>query len=53
MDLNKTDRSILEIEKEYLQSLTSREVMTDDYLSHDRKIPSYTFAFNNRLNIAI
>lgn len=52
MDLNKTDRSVLEIEKEYLQSLTSREVMTDDYLSHDRKIPSYTFAFNNRLNIA-
>lgn len=52
MDLGKTDRSVLEIGKDYLQSLTSREVMTDDYLTHDRKIPSYTFAFNNRLNIA-
>lgn len=52
MDLSKTDRSVLEIGKDYLQSLTSREVMTDDYLTHDRKIPSYTFAFNNRLNIA-
>lgn len=52
IDFENTNRSTLEIDKEYLQSLTSREVMTDDYLSHDRKIPSYAFAFNNRLNIA-
>lgn len=52
IDFSKLERSVLEIGKEYLQSLTSREVMTDDYLTHDKKIPSYTFAFNNRLNIA-
>lgn len=51
-DFTSNQRKVIEIDKEYLQSLTSREVMTDDYLSHDRKIPSYTFAFNNRLNIA-
>lgn len=45
-------RTEIEIPKTYLQSLTSREVMTDDYLTHDKKMPSYTFAFNNRLSIA-
>ena len=47
-----TNRTIIEVGEEYLQSLSSREVMTDDYLSNDHKIPSYTFAFNNRLNLA-
>ena len=52
MDLSKTNRSIIEINKEYLQSLTSREVMTDDYLTHDKKMPSYTYAFNSKLSLA-
>ena len=52
MDLSKTNRSIIEINKEYLQSLTSREVMTDDFLTHDKKMPSYTYAFNSKLSLA-
>lgn len=52
MDLSAQTRTEIEIPNTYLQSLTSREVMTDDYLSHDKKIPSYTFPYNNRLNIA-
>ena len=46
------DRTEIIIEDDYLQSLTSREVMTDDYLSHDRLIADYSFVYNNRLNLA-
>lgn len=45
-------RTEIVIEDDYLQSLTSREVMTDDYLSHDRLIADYSFVYNNRLNLA-
>lgn len=47
-----TTRTAIEVGNEYLQSLLTREVMTDDYQSHDTLIPSYSFSFNNRLNIA-
>lgn len=47
-----TTRTAIEVGGEYLQSLLTREVMTDDYQSHDTLIPSYSFSFNNRLNIA-
>jgi hypothetical protein len=48
----KTTRTIIPIEEGYLKSLVNREVMTDDYDSHDRLIPEYAFAYNSRLNIS-
>lgn len=48
----KTTRTIIPVEKDYLQSLVNREVMTDDYDSHDRLIPKYVFGYNSRLNIS-
>ncbi len=47
-----TVRTPLNVEEDYLQSLLTREVMTDDYDSHDRLIPRYAFAYNARLNMA-
>ncbi len=47
-----TTRTLLNIEEDYLQSLVTREAMTDDYDSHDTLIPRYAFAYNSRLNIA-
>lgn len=47
-----TTRTAIEVGSGYLQSLVTREVMTDDYQSHDTLIPSYSFAFNGRINIA-
>lgn len=48
----KTERTVINVEEDYLQSLVTREVMTDDYDSHDKLIPRYSFVYNNRLNIA-
>ena len=42
----------LEVPEDYLQSLVTREVMTDDYDSHDTLIPKYSFGYNSRFNIA-
>lgn len=47
-----TTRTLIDVEDDYLQSLLNREVMTDDYDSHDMLIPRYSFAYNSRLNIA-
>lgn len=47
-----TTRTIIPIDKEYLQSLVTREVMTDDYDSHDTLFPTYAYNYNSRLNIA-
>ena len=46
------DRTVIDVDEEYLQSLVNREVMTDDYDSHDRLIPNYSYAYNSRLNLA-
>ena len=60
-DLPPADSSIMNIEGErkeisvaddYLQSLVSREVMTDDYLSHDNLAADYSVNFNSRLNLS-
>ena len=51
LSFNTTDRTIIEVGEEYLQSLTSREVMTDDYLTNDRLLSSKTFVYNQRLNM--
>ncbi len=48
----KTERTKLEIDKDYLQSLVTGEVMTDDYDSHDEKIAKQSFSYNSRLNIS-
>lgn len=45
-------RKVIEVKDDYLQSLTSREVMTDDYLTHDRLIASSSYGFNSRLNLS-
>ena len=45
-------RKVIEIDEDYLQSLVNREVMTDDYDSHDILIPRVAYPYNARFNIA-
>lgn len=45
-------RKDITVDDEYLQSLVTREAMTDDYLSRDQLHADYSFAYNNRLNLA-
>ena len=40
------------VDNEYLQSLVTREVMTDDYLTHDQLHADYSFVYNSRLNLS-
>lgn len=51
LDQLSTSRTIINVEEDYLQSLVTREVMTDDYDSHDKLFPQYAFVYNSRLNI--
>ena len=51
-NLNADSRYTIGIEQDYLSSLRAREVMTDDYDSHDLLKPKYSFNYNSRLNIA-
>ena len=44
-------RKDIVVPEEYLQSLVNREVMTDDYLSHDRLFAERSFVYNQRLNL--
>lgn len=44
-------RKIVPIEDDYLQSLVTREVMTDDYDSHDTLLPQSSYNYNSRLNL--
>lgn len=46
------ERTVIPVEDDYLQSIVTREVMTDDYQTHDSIIPRYTFCYNNRINFA-
>lgn len=41
----------LTIEKDYLSSLVTREVMTDDFDSHDTIIAQKAYQYNSRLNL--
>lgn len=45
-------RTDIVIPDDYLQSLTVREVMSDDYQSHDTLIAQHSYNYNARLNIA-
>lgn len=52
LDELSAERTIIEVASDYLPSLVNREVMTDDYDSHDTLIPDNSFVYNSRLNIA-
>lgn len=45
-------RTKIPIAENYLQALVNREVMTDDYQTHDTLVPSFAQVYNSRLNIA-
>lgn len=49
---DKSMRTEIVVDDEYLQSLTNREVMTDDYLTHDRITAEDAYIYNNRLNLS-
>lgn len=51
-ELEADTRKTISVKDDYLQSLTSRELMTDDYLTHDRLIASSSYCFNSRLNLS-
>ena len=51
-DLATNERTIIPISKDYLTSLETREVMTDDFRTHDKIIPNMSFIYNSRLNIS-
>lgn len=44
--------TVLKVNKDYLQSLVNRETLKDEYLSHDKIIPSSSFTYNGRLNLS-
>ena len=50
-DSNNEERQDIEIDEDYLESLVTREVMTDDYLTHDQFIPTGSMVYNQRLNL--
>lgn len=52
VDELKSERTLIPVKEDYLQSLVTREVMSDDYDSHDKIIPSQAFAYNSRLNLS-
>lgn len=47
-----TTRTKLDIPDDYLQSLVAREVMTDDYFSHDALVPKIIQNYNGRISLA-
>ncbi len=48
-DISAKNRIDISVADDYLQSLTSREVMTDDYLTHDKLAASMAYNYNQRL----
>lgn len=55
LDINELEvgaRKTIPIKEDYLQSLVNREVMTDDYLTHDRLMATSSYGFNSRLNLS-
>lgn len=46
------NRKNIVVDDEYLQSLVTREVMTDDYLTRDQLYADYSFVYNSRINLA-
>ena len=50
-DLKQGERVEVDVADDYLQSLLNREVMTDDYDSHDELRPRGAVAYNSRMNL--
>lgn len=48
----KTERTIIRVPNNYLNTIETYERMTDDYNSHDDIVPSSSFVYNSRLNIS-
>lgn len=51
-NLNYGVHEVMKIEEGTLQGLVAREVMTDDYLSHDKISAKFPLVYNQRLNLA-
>lgn len=51
LEVKTTERTELRVKEDYLQSLVAREVMSDDYDSHDSLCARYSFNYNARVNI--
>lgn len=47
-----TSRRKIEVPSDYLEALTNREVMTDDYDSHEEMTGTYAMSYNSRLHLA-
>lgn len=48
----KSEFTEIKIEEGHLESIRARELMTDDYNSHDTVVAKSSFAYNNRLNLS-
>jgi hypothetical protein len=46
------ERTAVEVNDDYLQSLLVKRTLEDDYDSHDTLIPSTAYVYNSRLNLA-
>ncbi len=51
VETGENTRKEVEVADDYLQSLLNREVMTDDYDSHDTLTPTGAVAYNSRVNM--
>ena len=51
LEVKTTKRTEIKVKEDYLQSLITREVMSDDYDSHDTLCARYSFNYNARVNI--
>lgn len=46
-----TTRTVIDIEEDYLQSIEAKEVMTDDFGSHDHLTARTAFPYNGRVSV--
>lgn len=46
-----TSRTVIEMDKSVIPTLSTRELMSDDYGTHSKLIPQGAFVYNNRVNI--
>lgn len=44
-------RNLIDIPADYLQSLVTREELTEEYMGHDRITPTSMYTYNSRLNL--
>ena len=51
-DLSISERKVIKIPEKHFSNLLIQEVMTDDYDTHDRLIPGFSYIYNNKLYLA-